>query len=157
MPFIFLSVACFAQKLPAWKMRDYTNYVQNNKSEVLVINFWATYCKPCVAEMPGLIEIAKNWPKDKVNLVFVSLDLKEQYPKGILAFMRKRKIANEMFWLNETDANYFCPMVDSAWSGTIPATVIINSKTGYKKLIEDEILQTQFEHEIKIALQPKAN
>lgn len=152
----FLALLCSlngqAQIIPVWKIESLTNYISGSKHEVLVVNFWATYCKPCIAEMPGLISAVGQWPKGKVKLIFVSLDLKDAYPRAIQKFVVKRRIKNEMYWLNETDANYFCPKVDSAWGGSIPATLIVNTKTGYRKFIEDGLTETQMNDEIRLAI-----
>ena len=93
------------------------------------------FCKPCVAEIPGFIKIANKYKNQKVKLVLVSVDLPLFYPNKIAAFAKKNNFNTNLAWLSETNADYFCPMIDSSWSGAIPATIIVNVKTGYKKIL----------------------
>jgi hypothetical protein len=89
--------------------------------------------------------------KDSVQLLLVSLDLKDDYPT-LKPFTKKRKITAPVVWLNETNADYFCPKVDSKWSGAIPATLFINNKTGYRKFYEEQIKEDQLAKEIMAIL-----
>ncbi|HMC98491.1 MAG TPA: TlpA disulfide reductase family protein, partial [Ferruginibacter sp.] len=124
----------------------------NGSDTVYVVNFWATFCKPCVGEIPSFISIVDKYKSQKVKLLLVSLDLPEYYPKKIKDFARQRKFKTNIAWLNETNADIFCPMIDAKWSGAIPATIIVNGKKGYRKFFEDEIKADVFEQEVKKAI-----
>ncbi len=141
-----------AQQIPVWKITDAEKYIDSSKSDVLVINFWATFCKPCVAEIPSFIQITNRYKKEKVRLLLISLDLKSEYPKGIAAFAKKRKFFTSIAWLNETNADYFCPKIDAKWSGSIPATLFVNTKTGYRIFFEEELSAAEFEAALQKAL-----
>ena len=78
---------------------------------MLIINFWATFCKPCVEEIPDLIKLSKQCKKEKVTLYLVSLDLKDYYPKKIQKFVAQKKYAANIAWLNESNADYFFAVV----------------------------------------------
>ena len=84
--------------------------------------------------------------------MLVSLDLASFYPSKIQSFAKKQNITADMVWLNETDADYFCNMIDKKWSGSLPATLIVNASTGYKKFYEQQFKDEEFEREIKKAL-----
>ena len=153
--FCFLAVTAvtYAQQIPKWKITDFEKYISDSKDEVLVINFWATFCKPCVAEIPSFISIATKYKGAKVRLMLVSLDLKSEYPAGITAFAKKHKFGTNLIaWLDETNADYFCPKADPKWSGSIPATLIINTKTGYRKFFEEEMSASNFQKELQAAV-----
>ena len=120
---------------------------------VLIINFWATFCKPCVEEIPDLIKFTKKYKKQKVSLYLVSLDLEDYYPEKIKKFVTKKKYAAKIAWLDESNADYFCPLIDATWSGAIPATLIVNNKIGYKKFYEKQLTPVEIEVAIKAALQ----
>lgn len=141
-----------AQDIKKWKITDVEQYIAESKDEVLVINFWATFCKPCVAEIPFFISTVEKYKSSKVALLLVSLDLPSFYPTKIAAFAKKNNFRASIAWLDETNADYFCPRVDSAWSGSIPATLVINKKTGFRKFAEEEMSQESFEAIIKQAL-----
>lgn len=141
-----------AQQIPKLKMTDVVKSFSNKSDTVYVINFWATFCKPCVAEIPDFIKIADKYKSQKVKLVLVSVDLPSFYPNKIAAFAKQHNFKTNIAWLNETDADYFCPMIDSGWSGAIPATVIVNAKTGYKKFWEGDVKGDFFEGELEKAI-----
>ena len=69
----------------------------------------------------------------------VSLDFPEAYPKGILDFIKKKNISATFLWLNETDADHFCPVIDKQWQGSIPATLFVNQQNNYRKFFEKKI------------------
>ncbi len=150
--FFCFAVAAAAQNIPKLKMAEVVKSFSAKSDSIFVINFWATFCKPCVAEIPGFIKIAEKYKKDKVKLILVSLDLPSFYPKRIASFAAKNNFATNLAWLDETDADYFCPMIDTAWSGAIPATIIVNTKTGYTKFFEGELNGEEFEIELKKAI-----
>ena len=89
--------------------------------------------------------------------MLVSLDLPSYYPVKISAFAKEHKFNTNIAWLNETNADYFCPKIDEKWSGSIPATLIVNTKTGYRKFFEEEMDPAVFEKELKIAIEGNKN
>ena len=153
--FIVAAFFCFAtsttaQDMPSLKMAEVVKRFSQKNDTVYVINFWATFCKPCVAEIPGFIKVANKYKN--VKLLLVSLDLPSFYPKRINTFAAKNKFNTNIAWLDETDADYFCPLIDSSWSGAIPATIVVNAKTGYKKFWEGDVKVDAFEKELKKAI-----
>lgn len=140
-----------AQSIPSWKVTKLQEFVTKSDS-VLVINFWATFCKPCNEEIPYFQTIVNKYKDKKVKLLLVSMDLKEDYPDKIKLFAAKNNYTNQIVWLNETNADYFCPRVDKKWMGGIPSTLIINPKTGYRKFFEEQLKPEQLESELKNAL-----
>ena len=141
-----LCVACFAkaQNIPAYKVTDLMDRV-SNKDTLYIVNFWATWCGPCVKELPEFSKLAKHYEGQPVKILLVSCDFKTDYPKKLVSFIRKKKLAHEVAWLNETDANYFIPKIDNRWQGSIPATLIINSRNDYKNFFEGMIKAEQIQ------------
>ena len=155
---VVLVIICFgfagqAQPIAKVKMADVVQLFNNKSDTVYVVNFWASFCKPCVAEIPDFIKITDKYKSKKVKLLLVSLDLPSYYPVKIEAFAKQNHFTTNHAWLNETDADYFCPMIDSNWSGTIPATIIVNAQTGYRKFWEGDVKGTFFEGEWKKAME----
>ncbi len=143
-----------AQSIPSWKITDVEQLMKRSDS-VLVISFWATFCKPCVEEIPYLQSISNKYKDKRVKLLLVSLDLAAFYPNRIEAFAKKNNFNSPIVWLNETNADYFCPKIDKNWSGAIPATLIINNRTGYKKFVEEQMKPEVFEMELKKSIGKK--
>lgn len=150
-----LQLKAFTQPIPRMKIGEVVNYFNKQDDTVYVVNFWATFCKPCVGEIPYFIRICNKYKDQKVKLLLVSLDLPDYYPAKIRAFVKKNKYHTNIAWLNETDADIFCPMIDKKWSGSIPATLILNYRNGFRKFVEDDIKATVFEDLIKQAIGKK--
>ncbi len=149
---LLISIASIdAQPIKRWKMDDLLQYADTNDS-VLVINFWATFCAPCIAELPYFHSITNKYKKQNVKLLLVSLDFEEYYPKRIRDFANKRKYTAEIVWLDEEKPDEFCPRIDAKWTGSMPATLFINKKTGYRKFVEAEMKPEELEKEIKLLL-----
>ena len=149
--FIFLAFTCCnvqAQQIPKWKLTDLRTAIEN-ADKPTIFNFWATFCKPCIAEIPYFQQLVKKYDSAGVKLVMVSLDLSEAYPKKIKSFAGKHKLIAQIKYLDETDADLFCPVVDESWSGAIPATLFINNKTGYRKFFEEQLSKEKLEKEIR--------
>lgn len=143
-------ISCEAQTIPSWKVTNLQDYISKSDS-ILVINFWATFCKPCIEELPYYQTIINKYKDQKIKFLMVSMDLKDDYPQKIAAFVKENKYTNQTVWLNETNADYFCPKVDKAWMGGIPSTLFVNTKTGYRKFFEQQMKPEEFERELKKA------
>ncbi|MFN2438075.1 MAG: TlpA family protein disulfide reductase [Chitinophagaceae bacterium] len=143
-----------AQEIKKWKLNDLEAAIKNSDKPT-ILNFWATFCKPCIEELPYFQKAAKKYDSAGVQLILVSLDLPEAYPKKINAFAAKNKILAPIVFLDETNADLFCPAVDAKWSGAIPASLFINNKTGYRKFFEDQLSKEQVEKEIISMLNSK--
>jgi thiol-disulfide isomerase/thioredoxin len=150
---VYFSVTAFSQReIPQVKIEAIEKIIATSDTP-MVINFWATFCAPCIKEMPYLSSITDSVNKiTPVKLLFVSLDLKESYPDKITRFLQRKKIANDCVWLNETNADHFCPKIDVKWSGAIPATLFVNNKTGYRKFLEQEISPAEYRQELALLL-----
>jgi thiol-disulfide isomerase/thioredoxin len=136
-----------AQQIEKWKIENLEEKISTTDAPT-IINFWATFCKPCIEEMPYFQELSKKYAANGVKLILVSLDMAEAYPQKINSFIKKFKITAPVVFLDETNADIFCPRVDESWSGAIPASLFINNKTGYKNFIEDQLTKEELEKEI---------
>ena len=98
--------------------------IKEHDSKVLVLNFWATTCPPCIKEMPHFKELEDNYPSDQLKILLVNLDLPRDFEKRVLPFVKKHEIVPEVLML--TDANYsaWTDKIDSSWYGALPATLI---------------------------------
>jgi len=140
-----------SKALPLWKLDDLKHAINEAKGPT-VLNFWATFCKPCIEEIPHFQEVVKKYDSSGVKLVLVNLDMKEAYPKKITDFAAKRKFTAPIAFLDETNADLFCHAVDPSWSGAIPATLFINPLTGYRRFVEEPLEKEELEKEIRAML-----
>ncbi len=147
---LMIGLSGFCQEIKPVKITELERFINESKKPLLV-NFWATWCGPCVAEIPYFEkEIAKH--KDSIQLILVSLDYKEAYPKGIAAAVAKWKFKSPVRWLNETNADYFCPRIDSSWSGSLPASLFINNATGFRFFREEQLKEKELDSLIRRTL-----
>ncbi len=138
--------------IPSMKIEEVVKQYQT-ASNVMVVNFWSTWCKPCIEEIPYFISVTNEYKDKGVHLLLVSEDTKTVYRNGKLKrFIEKKKWKTNFAWLNETNADHYCPLVDSSWSGVIPATVIINPPKGYYRFFEASLSAAALEAEIKKAM-----
>lgn len=152
--FMLLTIVGHTQSVPVWKLKDLQAAIHQSK-EPTIINFWATFCKPCIAELPHFQAMANQYKAQGVKLIMVSLDLKEAYPTKVASFAKKLKLTSPVVYLDESNADLFCPAVDSSWSGAIPASLFVNNATGYRKFYEEELSKEKLETEIKAMAKPK--
>ncbi len=118
------------------------NTIQNNDT-LYVVNFWATWCKPCVAEMPYLEEAQKKFANNKVKVVFVSLNYTRELAV-VDKFVKQKKILSTCYLLNAGTPNSWIDKVETEWSGSIPATLMY--KNGKKIFFrEGEFTQTELD------------
>lgn len=149
--FLLLTFYSDAQEIKKVKITDLEKMIKESRTP-MIVTFWATFCKPCVAEIPYFEQVAK---KNNVTLLLVSLDLENFYPAKIRSFVAQHKFTSRVVWLDEYNADYFCPKVDSSWSGAIPASLFINNTTGYRKFFEAELSKEKLEKEIMAILPDK--
>jgi thiol-disulfide isomerase/thioredoxin len=120
----------------------------------LIVNFWATFCVPCNKEIPYFQSTVAHYKEQQVELILVSLDLPDYYPSRIATFARGHGYTATLVWLDETDADYFCPKVDPRWSGGIPSSLFINNKIHYRRFFDRQLTEPQVDLEIKKMLAP---
>lgn len=89
-----------------------------------VVNFWATWCVPCVKELPHFIQLDSLHKADAFKLVLVSLDFKKDYLRKLQPFVRERGMEKNVLVLEDNRSNYWIDDIDKTWSGSIPATLV---------------------------------
>jgi len=130
------------------KMVDFegfTPYLEKQNDTTYVINFWATWCKPCVEELPAFERLHKENKNKKLKVLLVSLDFPSQIEKQLVPFIKKRNLQPEVIVLNDPDTDSWIPKIATTWSGAIPATYIYKSKNSrfYEKgFTYESLIQT---------------
>jgi len=91
---------------------------------IYLVNFWATWCAPCIAELPAIKAVEKKYSDKKFKVLLVSLDLPGQLKSRLIPFVRSNKITSDVVLLDDPNQNRWIDQVDKNWSGEIPYTVI---------------------------------
>jgi thiol-disulfide isomerase/thioredoxin len=120
-------------------------------NKTYVVNFWATWCAPCVKELPYFEELNANYLNKSVEVILVSLDFPKQIETKLKPFLKKHGLKSEVLVLDDVDSNTWIPKVDKNWSGAIPATLIYNNTktTFYERSFNYEELETELKQFIK--------
>lgn len=121
----------------------------NTSDTIYVINFWATWCAPCVKELPYFEQLNANYKNKKVKVILVSLDFLSDYDSKLIRFVKRKKIQSEVMLLNESKPNEFINKINPKWNGSIPATMIINNSMKYNVFFEQEVSYEFLEGKVK--------
>ena len=84
-----------ATPAPAWKLKDVNGQVVSSdqfKGKVVVVDFWATWCPPCRAEIPGYVELQKKYGKDGLVIVGISCDQGKNAAGTVKNFIQKNGV-----------------------------------------------------------------
>ncbi|MCF8331565.1 MAG: TlpA family protein disulfide reductase [Bacteroidales bacterium] len=121
---LFSVINSKAQDIKTVNFDDIETVFYKTDDTVRVINFWATWCIPCVEEMPYFTKAEQQYSDKKVKFIYVSLDFPRYLETKVIPFVKKHNMNGRLFLLDDPDANQWISQVDSRWSGALPATVV---------------------------------
>jgi len=117
---------------------EFEHLLQTNTDSIYVINFWATWCKPCVAELPYFEKANQTFEQQAVKFILVSLDAMKQLENKVLPFLQKSNIESTVVLLDDDNYNVWIDKVSTDWSGSIPATLLF--KKDKRQFVEQEFI-----------------
>ncbi|WP_347924783.1 TlpA disulfide reductase family protein [Pontimicrobium sp. SW4] len=126
-------------------------YLQRNDDKVYVVNFWATWCAPCVKELPHFEELNENYKDKNVEVILVSLDFPHQYDSKLKPYIKEHNLKSKIVVLDDVDMNTWIPKVNENWDGAIPVTIIYNKdkREFYDQTFTYETLENELKHFLK--------
>lgn len=143
----FFSVSAYSQNVKLLNIDQLNERIKNGKDSTYVVNFWATWCAPCIKELPHFEKLKAEYKSDKLAVLLVSLDFKSKLTSNVIPFVKRKNLKNEVFLLNESSPQEFIDRIDPSWSGSIPATLFI--KNDKRKFVESEFTYEQLLTEYK--------
>lgn len=149
---LYLSVfQLFSQsgKVRLIHFEDLQKQINNVTDTTLVVHFWATWCRPCIEELPNYEKLSLEFAKKKVRFLMVSMDFPKDLKGKVEPFMVKNSINSEVILLDEPDYNAWIDEIDKEWSGTIPATLIVNLTMRKRIFFEGQANMEKFVEELK--------
>lgn len=133
-----------------YKIGDLTKRIYNNSDTTYVVNFWATWCKPCIVELPEFEKLHLDYTNKKVKVLLISMDFKEELNKKLKLFLDKNKYTCEVILLDEINGNDFINKISESWSGAIPATLITKNNKSINEFIEKKVTYDFLVEKLKI-------
>ena len=143
----------YGQKPAIIHMSDVAAWELADNDTLYVLNFWATWCKPCVAEMPFFDQVQQEMAAQKVKVVFISMDFRTDYDKRLVPFAARKKFVSQIVLLDEPKYNDWIDKVSTSWSGAIPATLIVQYSKGIRDFHEGEYTYEELKAKIDSLIQ----
>jgi thiol-disulfide isomerase/thioredoxin len=129
-----------------YKWEGLNHYLSQQNDTTYVVNFWATWCEPCIEELPHFEEINKKYKDNKIKVILVSMDFGKDINTKLLPFINRKQIKSDVIVMREVDGDSWISKVDSTWTGSLPATVIYNK--GMRKFYEKTFTYAELEKEV---------
>ncbi|MEL6389375.1 MAG: TlpA disulfide reductase family protein [Bacteroidota bacterium] len=136
------AVLFFAGYLQAQEVITYHDFNTYNvalsktigENEAVIVNYWATWCAPCIKELPYFEELSASYPDVKVLLV--SVDFAKDHDKRLIPFIDRKQLSLPVIHMADPKANDWIDRIDPDWSGAIPATLFYSGER--KQFVEKE-------------------
>lgn len=138
------------EEVPVIEFKDLKQYLDRSDNQLYVINFWATWCKPCVKELPYFNRIQKTYADDGVQVILISLDFTSNLASKVRPFVKKRALAPEVKLLDQPNGDAWIRQISEKWSGAIPATLLVrNGKRSVRSFHEKSFTYDELNNLIK--------
>lgn len=145
LPLFCLTWPAYAQSVKVVKFEDLERLVRVGDDTLNVVNFWATWCGPCVKELPQFEALNKTGASKKVRVLLVSMDDVKTLENKVRPFVKQRKLKSKVVLLNEPDLNTWVDKLVPEWSGALPMTLIVNEKSQVRKFIGKPVKEGELE------------
>lgn len=146
---LLVSAGAYAQHIRVVDS-SWVHEIRNNKSDTLyIINFWATWCKPCVEELPYFEKLGETYRGEKIKILLVSTDMRKELNGRLKDFVNSRQLKQQVLFMNEVNADKWIDLVNPKWSGAIPATWMVRGSTGLNHFKEGEFTQEELNALVK--------
>ena len=132
---------------PVYDYEGLQPLLEKEDNKTYIINFWATWCKPCLEEMPYFQKTYEEQKGNGVELVLVSLDMPTMWQKRLVPYVKEKDLKGEVVILDDPKMNEWIPKIAENWGGGIPATLIYNAnkRAFYERGFTYEELNTELE------------
>jgi len=140
-------------KIGTLKPNDFNKFKDSAKGQVLVLNFWATWCGPCVAEFPELVALDAKYRDKGVKFIGITADDPEDIQPKVIPFIKKHQVKFDIVQQNIEDSEQIMNQITKDWNGVIPVTVVYNKQgaLAYSRfgIIDRDLLVAEIEKALK--------
>jgi thiol-disulfide isomerase/thioredoxin len=102
--------------------------IRERKGKSLLLNVWATWCKPCVDEFPDLVKIRRSFADSLVDVIAVSVDYPDEIESKILPFLASQNAVFPLYVSTVKKEEELMDALDPSWTGGIPATFVYDQQ-----------------------------
>ena len=120
---VLFGITALAQNVPVMDFDRFQPELQRKNDTLYMVNFWATWCMPCVEEMPDILKFSEEMRNRKFKLILVSLDNPDHLELRVKPFIKRFGITDRVILLDDPDANSWIEKVHPDWMGSIPGTL----------------------------------
>ncbi len=124
---IFLTLQLKAQNYSVKSFSEVDSFLNNTNDTLYIINFWATWCKPCVEELPGFEKVNALSAERNIKVILVSLDSETSRKRSLEPFLERNKLTSEIWVMPDKKPIDWIDKINPLWQGSIPATYIFNN------------------------------
>ena len=132
-----------AQKIEKIGVPELEQILASPGNELHVVNFWATWCAPCVTELPYFEKLAEEYRDTDVKFILVSLDFPSQIDTRLIPFLKENKITADVRVMTDLDYNSWIEKVDDGWQGNIPSTLFFNNAENIRYFLASEVTEVE--------------
>lgn len=140
--------------LPRTNARDLKQRIHRNKGKVVIVNLWATWCAPCMEELPDLARFYRNYRKQGVEMIGVSLDDVETADQTVPPVLRRHNVRYPVVVMAQ-DYDEFADQFDKAWRGEVPRFYLYDKRGKRVKAWSGKTTYDTLEDEVKALLRKK--
>jgi thiol-disulfide isomerase/thioredoxin len=105
----------------------------------VVVNFWATWCRPCIEELPLFERLAQRSQSSGLQVWLVNVDFPQEWRRRVVPFVRRRGLRASVLLLRPSPGERWLDTLHREWSGAIPATLFWRASLGVAELYEGEL------------------
>lgn len=142
---MMLSHNCSAQKVPVIGLDVLEARLNEGGDTTYIVNFWATWCGPCVKELPYFENVHVNAEGTNRKVLLVTLDFVTQLESKVIPFLKEKQLKSEVLLMDEDNPNKWIPRVSEEWSGALPATLFINTQKKTRHFHEGSFKEGELE------------
>ena len=136
-----------AQEIKKVKAAEVVKMI-NESTTPLIINFWATWCRPCVNELNYFEKVVDKFKDQNVKLVLISVDYPDYY-NTVVSFVKSRGYKATVYWLDEQETSVIQSSIDKGFEGVIPATLMVNKAKNYRVFHSGQLTENTLKKEIE--------
>lgn len=139
----------FTQDIPVVGLKQLQDIYIKDNDTTYVLNFWATWCVPCVEELPLFEQLNADYKDKKVKVILASMDGEKNMATRLIPYINEKQLKSTIVLFSEPKPNSWIPVFDPEWSGAIPATIVRNGKIGKEEFYEKKFHEGELEEVVK--------